>query len=135
MASVTMSPSMPCSRMSNRARLTRFACSSGGMADMTERFTRNSDRGAPFTPAVGSAIDRVEKVFLNGRGQRAAPSVSNLAVIHFYQRGHFGAGSGKKSLVGDKHVVAGEQFFAHLDVSRPRQANDGVASDTIEQIG
>src|SRR6188472_4622786 len=112
------------SRINSRARLTRFAYSSGGIGAMA--FVTTSYGSSPLGPAIGPAINHVKKVLLDRRGQGTAPAVANSAIVNLDNRCHFRAGAREKHLVGRQHVVPGKQLFTHFDITCPSKPDHRI---------
>ena len=123
---------MPRSRINSRARLMRFGYSSGGIGAIAPFCPFSSHRRPPFSPTIGSTVDHVEEILLNGGCQRTALAIADLAIVDLDNRRHLGTGAGEKRLVGREHIIAGEQFLAYFDVLCSCNTDDRITGDAVE---
>ncbi len=94
-----------------------------------------SDRCQPLGMFVAAAVDLIEVQTLQVLGNGAAGALADGASIHLPDRGDLRRGPGKKGLVGNVYLIAGNALFHYLYAQLVGQGQDGSAGDAVEGRG
>src|SRR4029078_3676542 len=95
----------------------------------------SGDGRQPVAVLVRLAGDAVEERFLQLLGDRSALAAADGSVVELAYRCYFRRGAGEEDLVGAIDLVPGDALGNQRQAEIPRDADHGVASDSLEGGG
>src|SRR5690606_2601927 len=90
------------------------------------------DRTEPLFVAVVAAAHDVEELVLELLRDRADLALADRAVVDLAYGRDLRGGAGEEALVREPELVAGDARLLHLEPHLPREGDDGVARDALE---